>query len=210
MRALLFLLTTGCMSKSVTFGDVQAIDHGDGRIRLDACLDEDFLLCKREDVVLIATRGAASTELHYGGFIFARHQGSMPLDGDGPVVVSDGDDAAVMELPPAFDLTSSFVDDKLSLAWRAADEPMIWTANYRCPPVGSPVVTQGASVGDETDDDGKLEITVAELRALLEVDAATSCRVTIEVSRVRTGFVDDDFPADDATGIARRTAEIVF
>jgi hypothetical protein len=209
MRALLFLLTTGCTSE-VTFGDVQAIDHGDGRLRLNACLDEDFLLCKREDVVLTAMRGAASTELHYGGFIFARHQGSMPLEGDGPVVVSDGDSAVVMELPPAFDLTSSFVDDKLSLAWRAADEAMIWTANYRCPPAGQPLVTQGASVGDETDDDGKLEITVAELRELLEVDATTSCRVTIEVSRVRTGLVDDDFPADDATGIARRTAEVVF
>jgi hypothetical protein len=203
--ALLFVVMAAC-TDDVTFGQVQAIDDGSGRLKLTACLDAKLLSCGGGEVELTGTNGSSSATLKYSGLFFPEHIGAVDLaDRDMPVVVADGDARVVMTLPTAFELTSEVTPDAVAMRWIGADEPMIWTAGATC----ETRPTYPHALGDVIEDDGELTITFAHLEALLERPLA-GCTVDIELSRVFQGSLDDSFRAENATGIVRRTVSMMI
>jgi hypothetical protein len=211
MRWALVFVVVGACTDDVTFGQVQAIDNGDGKLEMRACLDAQLFSCDAKDVELSATNAASSGTLKYSGIFFPEHMGWMPLGArDADVVVVDGDARVVMTLPTAFELTSDVTGpltsaDTVNLRWSGADEPLVWRANGTC----DTLPTYPSTGIYTTDDDGALTVTVARLEELME-RSLVGCDVEIETSRVREGFVGDGFRADSATGIVRRTVTVMI
>jgi hypothetical protein len=204
-------MVVAACADDVTFGQVQAIEDGSGKLEVRACLDATLFNCGGEDVELTATNAGSSGTLKYSGIFFPEHVGRIELgQRDEDVVVADGDARVVMTLPTAFDLTSDAVGpltsaDTVNLRWTGADEPLVWRANGTCEVLptypGSGIYT--------IDDNGSLTITVARLEQLMERSLA-GCDVEIELSRVVEGSVGDGFRAESATGIVRRTVTLTI
>ena len=209
--ALALVVLAACTDGDVTFGQVQAIEDGSGRLEVRACLDAQLFSCDGADVELTATNAASSGTLKYSGIFFPEHVGWISLaERDADVVVADGGARVVMTLPPAFDLASDAsgpltAADSVKLTWRGTGDPMVWRASGTCE-----TLPTYPSTGIHTiDDDGEMEVSVARLEELMERPLA-GCDVEIELSRVFRGSVDDEFRAENATGIARRTATVTI
>lgn len=209
MRWALVLVVFAACTDVVTFGQVQAIEDGSGRLQLRACLDAELFSCGGEDVVLTASHDGNAGQLKFAGLIFPEHIGSVllgPRDED--VIVTDGDARVRMALPTAFEPTSDVTGplhtgDTVHVRWTGADEPMVWTAHGTCD-----VLPTYPSSGIETiDDDGSLDVSIAGLEQQME-RSLSGCTVDLELSRVRDGDVGDGFRAENATGIVRRKVTV--
>lgn len=196
------LALPACAEDPIELGDIQAIESGDGRIEITACLEVEGESCARSPMDITLDYDGQQTTLPYGGFIFASYGTDLELrDRDAAIVLTHGYDEARMHLPPAFDLTASTStlsrDGSVTLTWQPGASPMLWDLAYQCD--GS-----GWARGWNIEDDGHLILDAADIFDRVDRDDPTRCLVTVRLSRVHAGTIDPGFGADLATGITRR------